>query len=103
MDRQCCREPPPKRLSAVLRNYAADHEVALARHLIAVMPKDAAPSDASALARALFALVSGIGTTSTINSGVFTADQQRAVVRAAVQGLLDEFAQRHGGGGGSTV
>lgn len=83
-----------ERLSAVLRNYAANNEAALARHLAPVVPRDAAAADVSALARSLFALVSGLGTTSTINPGVFTAEQQRAVVRAAVQGLLDEFSER---------
>ena len=84
-----------ERLSAVLRNYAANSEAALARHLAPTVPSNVSAADVSALARSLFALVSGLGTTSTINPGVFTARQQRAVVRAAVQGLLDEFAQQH--------
>lgn len=83
-----------ERLSGVLRNYAAEQEAALARHLSVVVGHDASDPGVAALARSLFTLVSGLGTTSTITPDAFTAAQQRAVVRSATYGLLDEFTAR---------
>lgn len=82
------------RLSDVLHRYATDQQAALTRHLAEVLPRNAAEAEIGALARTLFALITGLGTTSVITPGAFTAQQHRAVVRAAVHGLLDEFAAR---------
>ena len=84
------------RLSGVLRHYAADNEAALARHLLAVVPAGTPDAEIRALARSLFAAVAGLGTTSTISPGAFTVEQHRAVIRAAVAGLIEEFTARHG-------
>lgn len=83
------------RLSEVLRHYAANNEAALAVHLTAVVPADAPDAEVLALARALFALVAGLGTSATITPGAFSGRQQRAVVRAAVSGLVEEFTSRY--------
>lgn len=87
------------RLAEVLRVYVAGQEAVLARHLAAVVGgevvgDDPATPEVAALARSLFALVSGLGTTLTITPGAFTDSQQRALVRSAVFALVDEFAER---------
>lgn len=107
------------RLAEVLRVYVAGEEAVLAHHLAAVLGGEvvggevvggevvggevvgddpAAPGvptpPVAALARSLFALVSGLGTTLTITPDAFTEAQQRSVVRSAVFALVDEFAGR---------
>lgn len=82
------------RLSEVLRKYAPDREANLVRHLADLVPRESASSELNALARSILILVAGIGTTSAITPGVFSVDQQRAVVRAAAHGLIEEFIGR---------
>ncbi|MDV8001400.1 TetR/AcrR family transcriptional regulator [Rhodococcus sp. IEGM 1408] len=82
------------RLAEVLRVYVAGQEAVLAGHLVAVVGGDPHTPGAAALARSLFALVSGLGTTLTITPGAFTPEQQRVVVRSAVFALVDEFNER---------
>lgn len=83
-------------LSVVLRNYAAAGEARLAEHLADLAPPKAGPGGFEVLARAVWVLIDGIGTTSAINPGVLSGDQQRVVLRAAVHALIDEFAEgRH--------
>lgn len=82
------------RLAEVLRVYVAGQEALLARHLSAVVGGDPHSPGIAALARSLFALVSGLGTTLTITPGAFTAQQQRVVVRSAVFALVDEYTAR---------
>lgn len=82
------------RLAEVLRVYVVGQEAVLAGHLATVVGGDPTTPGVTALARSLFALVSGLGTTLTITPDAFTERQQRAVVRSAVFALLDEFADR---------
>lgn len=98
------------RLAEVLRVYVSEQEKALAAHLAAALGEpahghddnddenddDAGPVSAelTALARSTFALVSGLGTTSILNPDAFTTDQQRAVVAAGIQSLLEEYRTR---------
>lgn len=84
------------RLAAVLRGYAPDREAILARTLTDLVPRGAPDSEIAALARSILLLISGLGTTSTITPEAFSKAQQRAVVRASVYGLIDEFAGRQG-------
>ena len=82
------------RLAEVLRVYVTEQELALAPHLTAVVGGEPTTPQVAALARSLFALVSGLGTTSTITPDSFTVEQQRAVVRSAVSGRIEEFLAR---------
>lgn len=95
------------RLAEVLRVYVSEQENALATHLAAALGEpapgledenddDAGPAspEMMALARSTFALVSGLGTTSILNPDAFTTDQQRAVVAAGIQSLLEEYQAR---------
>lgn len=95
------------RLAEVLRVYVSEQEKALAGHLAAVAGEPApdpgsepASPELMALARSTFALVSGLGTTTILNPDAFTTAQQRAVVGAGVQSLIDEYVARRSGAGG---
>lgn len=83
------------RLAEILRVYVVEQISALTGHLTEQVGTDAPPEEVTALARSLFALVSGLGTTSTITPDAFTPDQLRTIIRSSVHGLLDEFTAHH--------
>lgn len=82
------------RLAEILRVYVVEQISALTGHLTEKVGADAPEEDVTALARSLFALVSGLGTTSTITPDAFTPGQLRTIIRSSVYGLLDEFSAR---------
>ena len=83
------------RLAEVLRVYVVEQISALTDHLTAELGADTPAEEVTALARSLFALVSGLGTTSTITPDAFTPKQLRTIIHSSVYGLIDEFAARH--------
>lgn len=89
------------RLAGVLRVYVIEQISALTGHLLEELAAGGATTppeeEITTLARSLFALVSGLGTTATISPDVFTPDQLRTIVRSSVHGLLDEFSARQPG------
>lgn len=82
------------RLSEVLQNYASDREENLVRNLADLVPRESSSSELTALAHSIRIFVAGIGTTSEITPEAFSVDQQRAVLRAGVHGLIEEFIGR---------
>lgn len=82
------------RLSEMLRDYAPDRKAFLVGHLADVVPRESTESELADLAQSIFLLVSGIGTTLATNPKAFSIDQQRAMVRAASYGLIEEFVGR---------
>ena len=82
------------RLAEILRVYVVEQISALTGHLTEQVGADAPEADVTALARSLFALVSGLGTTSTTTPDAFTPGQLRTIIRSSVYGLLDEFSDR---------
>lgn len=85
------------RLAQILRDYVVEQISALTDHLAVTLGSTPPEHEVTALARSLFAVVSGLGTTSTITPDAFTPAQLRTIVRSSVRGLLDEFASRHPG------
>ncbi|HJC60498.1 MAG TPA: TetR/AcrR family transcriptional regulator [Candidatus Dietzia intestinigallinarum] len=83
------------RLAEVLRVYVVEQISALTDHLTAELGADTPAEEVTALARSLFALVSGLGTTSTITPDAFTPKQLRTIIHSSVYGLIDEFTARH--------
>lgn len=83
------------RLAEILRVYVVEQISALTGHLTAELGSTAPEDEIIALARSLFALVSGLGTTSTITPDAFTPGQLRTIIRSSVHGLLDEFTRSH--------
>ncbi|MFB9259399.1 TetR/AcrR family transcriptional regulator [Dietzia aerolata] len=83
------------RLAEILHVYVVEQISALTGHLTGKVGTDAPEDEVTALARSLFALVSGLGTTSTITPDAFTPEQLRTIIRSSVYGLLDEFTARH--------
>lgn len=84
------------RLAEVLRIYVVEQISALTGHLTEKVGADTPTEEVTALARSLFALVSGLGTTTTITPDAFTPEQLRTIIHSSVYGLIDEFAARHG-------
>ena len=68
---------------------------ALTGHLTEKVGADTPTEEVTALARSLFALVSGLGTTTTITPDAFTPEQLRTIIHSSVYGLIDEFAAGH--------
>lgn len=83
------------RLAEVLRIYVVEQISALTGHLTEKVGADTPTEEVTALARSLFALVSGLGTTTTITPDAFTPEQLRTIIHSSVYGLIDEFAARH--------
>lgn len=83
------------RLAEVLRIYVVEQISALTGHLTEKVGADTPTEKVTALARSLFALVSGLGTTTTITPDAFTPEQLRTIIHSSVYGLIDEFAARH--------
>lgn len=83
------------RLAEVLRIYVVKQISALTDHLTEKVGADTPTEEVTALARSLFALVSGLGTTTTITPDAFTPEQLRTIIHSSVYGLIDEFAARH--------
>lgn len=83
------------RLAEVLRIYVVEQISALTGHLTEKVGADTPTEEVTALARSLFALVSGLGTTTTITPDAFTPEQLRTIIHSSVYGLIDEFAAGH--------
>lgn len=83
------------RLAEILRVYVVEQVSALTGHLAEKVGTDVPEEKITGLARSLFALVSGLGTTSTTTPDAFTPQQLRTVIRSSVYGLLDDFTARH--------
>ena len=84
------------RLADILRTYVAEQISTLAGHLADEIGTASKPEELTALARSLFALVSSLGTTSTITPDVFTPEQLRTIIHSSVHGLIEDFTARSG-------
>ncbi len=76
------------RLTEVLHTYAADSERRLAEVLAAELPEGTPDRDVRDLARAVWVVVDGIGTTMVINPGALDPSRRRAALHGAVQALI---------------
>ncbi|WP_305093572.1 TetR/AcrR family transcriptional regulator [Prescottella sp. R16] len=82
------------RLQTVLQSYAADGERRMAEMLETTLPDDVPVEDVQSLARAVWVLVDGIGTTAVTNPGALSREQQSVVIRASVDALIDRTVNR---------
>lgn len=78
------------RLAEVLHTYAADQEWRLTEVLAAELDAGTPDHTVRALARAVWVVVDGIGTTMVTNPGALSPAQQSAVLRSSVRALIAE-------------
>lgn len=81
-------------LAEILQNYVVERIAALSQHLAAHLDSSTPEEEITAIARSMFALVSGLGTTLTVTPDAFTPDQLHTVIRSSMHGLIDELTAR---------
>jgi len=77
------------RLQSVLRTYSIDGEQRLVSRLGAILPADVPESEVQDLARAIWVLIDGVGTTAVTNPGALTVQQQSIALRGAIGALIE--------------
>lgn len=82
------------RLQGVLQSYAADGERRMTEMLESTLPEHVPAEEIRELARAVWVVVDGIGTTAVTNPGALSREQQSVVIRASVDALIDRTVHR---------
>lgn len=82
------------RLQTVLQNYAVHGEKRLVAMLAATVPDDVPATEVQELARAIWVLIDGVGTTAVTHPGALTVRQQSVALRGGVTALIEHTKDR---------